>query len=396
MTSVASQRVVASAEFFDSMLNLIPVAYYYPPEQEEMDSKFEHNKKVSAGQLSQGKKKRKGAPSVTESASEHKQELAAKKARIEHRQDLFDPANYRTVVDLQRVAERVPPPSHPAQPKTPNPFTAAPAQEVKAVPKKKTPAAAPAEHRAGSMDELRARLHQKLDQLSSKRKHDPTTQEKIRLAKFEKSKQKLAEAKKKPKRTVAHEDEDMEMEAQPSGSKHAVHDSEPSNADEELNFTFGAVKKEEKQQLGKKKRESDSVALRKAEARREHLAKLAAKDPEAAKEAKRQDAIKSSLLRMQGVTVKDDIKLLKKKLKQSDKGRQKSQKEWKARGTAIAEATKQKQMKRNENLKNRALNTKKAVKKRSRPGFESGATKFLNWAALELAQSNLTQCNQYF
>ena len=38
---------------------------------------------------------------------------------------------------------------------------------------------------------------------------------------------------------------------------------------------------------------------------------------------------------------------------------------------------KQKQIKRSENLRERAQNTKKAVRKRNRPGFE-GAGKFLN------------------
>jgi len=64
MATAFSDRVVQCAEFFDSMLNLIPVVYYYPSDQpdEENDNeneKFVHNKKAAAGDLSVGKKKRK-------------------------------------------------------------------------------------------------------------------------------------------------------------------------------------------------------------------------------------------------------------------------------------------------------------------------------------------------
>jgi len=177
--------------------------------------------------------------------------------------------------------------------------------------------------------------------------------------------------------SASKEEAKKKLKGKPATSPATIHESEPMDTDD-LDFTFGAVKTDEKKG-GKrdKKRESDVKALKKAEAFRDYLTTLEVENPEKAKELKQQKAIEASLLRVQGVTVKDNISMLKKAVKKSEKSKQKSNKEWKRRQTTIDNAIKEKRQKKQENLDSRAKNTKKAIKKRNRPGFEA-ATSFLN------------------
>lgn len=431
-TAVASafgeeaSTIQSDAEFFDSMLDLIPVSYYYPPVEanvgEGARGKFMHNKKAETGELSLGKKnlKRKGAE--TEEESETAQQPVSKKSRSESRQDMFDPANYRTVLEIQRAALGSPTAAKPAavaaaakvapggntklQPaaaaKLPAPSTPAIQSRSKEWSNVSTStsnntqgsspgltAASAAPVPPGSVDELRQRLHAKMRELSNKRKQDPTKQEKQEL----KQKSKPAKPSKpveaqtdessvnapanKPQATAKGKSKPTAPAASASdgGSEHV---SQP--VDEELHFTFQALKKTEEKKssyTNGRKRENDQAALRKAEAQRESLAKLEATDPEKAAVIKQKIAVKKAALRLEGVTVKDDIKLLKKNIKKAEAGKKKSRKAWKEREDDVKAHIKQKQSSREENLKNRALNTKRAQKRKARPGFE-GAAKFLN------------------
>lgn len=103
------------------------------------------------------------------------------------------------------------------------------------------------------------------------------------------------------------------------------------------------------------------------------MSKLEAEDPEKAKALKHQKQYQASILRAQGVTVKDDAKMLKNAIRKAEKRTKKSQKEWKERSKDVKQALKNKQIKRNENLAARA----KGKKKKGRPGFEGSGT-FLN------------------
>jgi hypothetical protein len=293
MATAFSDRVVQCAEFFDSMLNLIPVVYYYPSDQpdEENDNeneKFVHNKKAAAGDLSVGKKKRKGAPQIDEKAEISKFEAATKKrAKVEHRQDLFDPANYQTVVTIQSAnLHAAPPAAKQLNPKYPAPSTPAlekdrESKKALPIPSVEAPAAV-----AGTLEELRARLHQRIASLQTGRKPESTKQEHNKTKQPNKTKAMSAskeEAKKK-------------LKGKPATSPATIHESEPMDTDD-LDFTFGAVKTDEKKG-GKrdKKRESDVKALKKAEAFRDYLTTLEVENPEKAKELKQQKAIEVLLL----------------------------------------------------------------------------------------------------
>ena len=127
-----SAELTARAEYFDHMLNMIPVAYYYPAEPVDPDEgKFVHNKKASVGQLSQGKKKRKGAPTTVE--DETKEAVSVKRTKSEKRQDLFDPANYRTVLSIQQAALAVAPVQPKKAPVAPAVQTPATSTETKSL-----------------------------------------------------------------------------------------------------------------------------------------------------------------------------------------------------------------------------------------------------------------------
>lgn len=363
-----SAELAARAEYFDHMLNMIPVAYYYPTEPVNPDDgKYVHNKKASVGQLSQGKKKRKGAPTSVQ--DETKEAGSVKRTRSEKRQDLFDPSNYRTVLSIQQAALAV----APVQPKK---VPVAPAAQPPVTPTE-TKSTEPSTHTiAGSIDELRSRLHKKISQLSNKRQQAPTKQDNL------KKKQQLRKKAQQAKTKTAAAPAAVETLAPepPAPKAPAPKKAAPEPAVETeipIDFTFSELKTTDKKKKFQRKRETAARALAKAEKYNEYVATLEREDPEKAKEVKKKHAIQASLKRVQGIAVKDNVGMLKKSIKKAEKSKKKSAKVWGDRATEIAEATKARQIQRQENLKNRAQNTKKAIKRKNRPGFE-GSAGFLN------------------
>jgi len=345
----------ADSEFFDSMLNLIPVTYYYP-NQAAHDSKFQHNKKSETGALThKGKGKKRGA---TEEGSG-----LSKKAKTEEKQSRFDPANYKTVLDVQKASFQ----SAPKKKATPQPK---PATKTTKTPQDKNVEQTSAPAAAMSIDDLRKRLHDRISSLRNGRKPEPTKEQK-------QQRQSVKKQVKKPKEKKQQKQQETPADPAPVDP----HQDQPALVDEEkqmsLDFTFGALKKPEEKSTGfKRKRETNAKALAKLQQYNEFISTLEQDDPERAKEIKTQKAFKAAIARSQGVAVKDDARLLKNAIRRQKAKTKKSQKEWKTRTKEVAQHAKERQVKRVQNLKERNAGKKK---KKGRAGFEgTGSAAFLN------------------
>lgn len=81
------------------------------------------------------------------------------------------------------------------------------------------------------------------------------------------------------------------------------------------------------------------------------------------------NAIKTALLRCEGITVKDDTELLKKSIKKKKSKKEKSAKKWEARENKVKRDQEEKQKKRTQNIQARAQKKKiKKLKKASKKG----------------------------
>lgn len=130
----------------------------------------------------------------------------------------------------------------------------------------------------------------------------------------------------------------------------------------------------------KKKGPSDpKTALLKFESQKKRIAGL---DEEKRKKVLEQEAWLAAKKRVEGEKVHDNESLLKKALKRKEKGKKKSEKEWKERAQAVGKSMYDRQKKRETNLQKRKddkmahragkKNKGVATKKKSRPGFEGG------------------------
>lgn len=112
--------------------------------------------------------------------------------------------------------------------------------------------------------------------------------------------------------------------------------------------------------------------LQKLEAQKERLAGM---DEAQRKDIQEKEAWLAARRKVEGVTVRDNESLLKKAIKRKEKGKQKSAREWGERKEGVANAMKERQKKREDNLNKRkdqkkAGQMKKKSAKKGRPGFE--------------------------
>ena len=91
-----------------------------------------------------------------------------------------------------------------------------------------------------------------------------------------------------------------------------------------------------------------------------------------------QKSLDAALLRAQGIAVKDDKRILAKALKAKESKHKASAAQWADRKKAIKADQAAKQATKAENIEKRRMNSKKAQRAKSRPGFEGGAGKFIN------------------
>ncbi|KAJ8127737.1 hypothetical protein O1611_g5899 [Lasiodiplodia mahajangana] len=238
---------------------------------------------------------------------------------------------------------------------------------------------------------LRARLAARIQALRDARKADKDGKPiRTREELLESRRQKQAERKahKKELRRQAKLEEERKREEALASARDSPGGILSPNIDleEQPNFAFGRVGFGDGSQLSHdlthvlnrtpKKGPSDpKTALLKFENQKKRLEGM---DEEKRKDVEEKEAWLTARRRAEGEKIKDDEKLLKKAVKRKESMKKKSAKEWTARKEGVAKAIKDRQTKREENIRKRRdekllgkAGRKKGVKKsKARAGFE--------------------------
>jgi len=245
---------------------------------------------------------------------------------------------------------------------------------------------------------LRARLEAKLESLRANRKAKNEAGEQIRtrseLIEARREKQLQRRAHKRDMRIKAKEEEDQKREEALTSSRNSPMSmlspmfNDPDDGRNANHFAFGRLAFSDGTQMShdlsyeksgdKKKGPLDpKSALAKLEAQKKRLAGL---DEDKRKEVLEKETWLAARRRAEGEKVHDNETLLKKAVKRKEKGKQKSEREWKERKQGVEKGIKDRQRKREDNLKKRRDEKGgKGKKKKSgpskpknRPGFEGG------------------------
>ncbi|KAL2015806.1 hypothetical protein VTK56DRAFT_4722 [Thermocarpiscus australiensis] len=247
--------------------------------------------------------------------------------------------------------------------------------------------------------QLRARLEAKLTALRAARKADDPNGKPIRtrqdLIEARREKQAQRKAHKKEMRRLAKEEEERKREEALASARNSPGLSPLFEQDDDRDanhFAFGRLAFSDGTQLShdlsyeknpnsaKKKGPSDpKTALLKLEAQKKRIAGM---DEDKRKEVLEKETWLAARRRAEGAKVHDNESLLKKALKRKEKAKKKSEREWKERARGVETAIKERQRKREENIRKRreeklagkAGKKNKGVqtRKKNRPGFEGG------------------------
>lgn len=222
--------------------------------------------------------------------------------------------------------------------------------------------------RSVTYEELRQRLHRKIEEFQASRNVGNSNREKKR----DERNVKRGTENKKRKRDNGSE-----------GSKHepgvSVDKRKKDAAEASKDLMFGHVKLDNEERQGKKKRKmSRNQELEKAK-----KLEAAKKDPEKGETIAKKQSWKAAMERAAGKKVHDDPKLLGKAIKKEKKRHQKNAEKWKERIDTREQMKAEKQQKRSENIAERIHQKKmrkiaKREKKLMRPGFEGRKEGFMN------------------
>ncbi|XP_054806614.1 ribosomal RNA-processing protein 14-C isoform X2 [Prosopis cineraria] len=222
--------------------------------------------------------------------------------------------------------------------------------------------------RSMTYEELRQRLHRKIEEFRASRNCGSSNREKKREERnvkrgFQNKKRKKDDGNEgtKPKT-----DDPMEKR-----KKDAVEASK--------DLLFGHIKLDNEERHGKKKRKT-SIHKEIEKAKKLEEAK---KDPEKGEVIAKKQSWKAAMDRAAGIKVHDDPKLLEKSLKKEKKRQQKNSEKWKERIDTREKMKAEKQQRRSENIAERIHQKKmrkiaKREKKLMRPGFEGRKEGFIN------------------
>ncbi|XP_010276278.1 PREDICTED: surfeit locus protein 6 [Nelumbo nucifera] len=222
-----------------------------------------------------------------------------------------------------------------------------------------------AENRSVTYEELRQRLHRRIEELRGNRKGGD-----LDKAKNEKKKE-IQRGKRKRNNTEAQEKKFNVSESSEKIKKDAA------EASDGLTFTHVKIGKENEH--GRKKRKLSKLQeLEKAKRLEE-----AKKDPEKGEVISQKHSWKAATIRAAGVKVHDDPKLLKQSIKKEKKKHQKNVEKWKERIENKEKIRAEKQQTRSGNIAEKIHQKKlrriaKREKKLMRPGFEGRKEGFIN------------------
>lgn len=238
---------------------------------------------------------------------------------------------------------------------------------------------------------FRERFAERLASLRAARKADGADGKPARTRQelLEQRREKQAQRKehKKEMRRVAKLEEEAAREEALKAASPTVMSPGAELDENTANFSFGRVNFGDGAQLSHdlsyvlnrdpKKGPSDpKTALLKLQNQKKRLAGL---DEEKRKDIEEKEAWLTARRRAEGERIRDDEAVLKKSIKRKERGKKKSEKEWKDRKVAVEMGIKARQKKRTENLQKRRDEKKSGkggkkkggpTKKKSRPGFE--------------------------
>ncbi|MCO5608714.1 hypothetical protein L7F22_062929 [Adiantum nelumboides] len=245
------------------------------------------------------------------------------------------------------------------------------------------------ESRAATYEELRERLHKRMELLRAKRNADAAaaTAKKARSWKNE-NKQSSQKRKRNDSLPGSHTNTDV-LSPSLNRPKQGLTENESGVMKKKIgvkaavdSFEFGRVKMglpfEANRRSRKRRKESKEQLLAKATKLQSEM-----QDPTIGQDASLKHSWSAALNRSSGEKVYDDPSLLKQSLKREKHQRQKSSKKWEERKETVKQSVEAKQQTRQGHIKDRKqqkLEKKisKREKKLLRPGFEGRREKFIN------------------
>lgn len=351
----SNMSVEEDTAYFKRMLDLIPPQSYFDAVTKEQ-LKTQNESTPTKGSTKEGERKRKHKnkekkhrenPLYTKSVTELQEELANKES---------NPSQF---TEIKAKKARLEP-----EPKGANPLTTV----------------------SLDLDDKRAKLRAKIEELQAKRKLNASDKAEKRRLKRKESKMKLKERRKALKQ----------------GKQHLNSDSSKPNANQNVNgpdktptkkfstpskpilnkegqmvfskFDFTDSNKKEKHKNEFKGKDYKRL-LEKVEKRNEKINKVKSKDEAAGKVLQDKLKWRAAMDKAEGEKVKDDPELLKKALKRKEKMKAKTKKQWQDRGNTVKKLQDAKQEKRTKNIQVRKQakkdNKLKKAKKKGRiiPGF---------------------------
>lgn len=206
-----------------------------------------------------------------------------------------------------------------------------------------------------SIQDLRAKLHERIEMLKERRisknpeKHQEILKKKAQ-AKVKKEKKKMHQ--KMKNESVLAKTDTLKTKEKPKA---------PAVGKEAVVFSKFAMSTEEKKKPQKK---DLTKILKNIEKKKENLEILKTKNPQKLKEIVTNEAWNKAILKSEGEKIKDDPKLIKKSIKAEQKKKSKSASDWAKRIADVEERTKARQTKRSENIQKRKedINAKKNKK----------------------------------
>lgn len=281
--SIIEQRLAENSAYFDSLVKLIPAKYYFPDNEDEKQNKFYKNRFNKAPKQD-----------VKESSKK------AKRNRL-------NPSQQKSVLDLQQEDDnaKIIDSNITNNEKNERSFSV---ENVKST----------------DLEDLRSRLHQKIEELRGKRKADGNSSKKNHM---ERSKKKSKLEVKSNRKNINVIDKNNDNSKNSALSKDKV-----LNENGEVVFSkFDFTRDIQSVANSGTKVKNYKKLLASAEARKKKLDELKVFDANKAMEMQQKTNWKNAIEKAEGIKQKNDPSLLKKTIKRKEKVKQKHRKEWKER-----------------------------------------------------------------